>query len=257
MSRRQKAYLRVLTGASKGGVYVLSGLAVFEIGRGQGCQVRLDDERCSMQHARIYRNEESWTFFDLNSENGSAVNDIPTVKRQLKGGEILRVGKTELQFTFVPPARKGSRRHSPSEESAGTGSGGHPPRRMEDSSFILQEITVSEDPGGAEGRHRLLVVEGDPRDLGRELVLDGRTTVTIGRAPGSDFVLSDRKVSRSHCTIERKGNHYILTDLGSSNGTVIHGASVGSTVLKVGDQFRLGFSVLSYELIPAAAKPIR
>jgi len=45
---------------------------------------------------------------------------------------------------------------------------------------------------------------------------------TIGRTPGNDIVVSDPSVSRRHAELrDRGGGHYELSDLGSSNGTLL------------------------------------
>ena len=44
-------------------------------------------------------------------------------------------------------------------------------------------------------------------------------TVTIGRAPGCDLVLPDPCVSRKHCQIVFRGDHFTVVDLGSLNKT--------------------------------------
>jgi pSer/pThr/pTyr-binding forkhead associated (FHA) protein len=46
-------------------------------------------------------------------------------------------------------------------------------------------------------------------------------TVTIGRAPGCDLVLPDPYVSRKHCQIVFRGDHFTVIDLGSLNKTKV------------------------------------
>jgi pSer/pThr/pTyr-binding forkhead associated (FHA) protein len=46
-------------------------------------------------------------------------------------------------------------------------------------------------------------------------------TVTIGRAPGCDLVLPDPYVSRKHCQIVFRGDHFTMVDLGSLNKTKV------------------------------------
>jgi pSer/pThr/pTyr-binding forkhead associated (FHA) protein len=46
-------------------------------------------------------------------------------------------------------------------------------------------------------------------------------TVTIGRAPGCDLVLPDPYVSRKHCQIVFRGDHFTMLDLGSLNKTKV------------------------------------
>lgn len=49
----------------------------------------------------------------------------------------------------------------------------------------------------------------------------GPLGVKIGRTPPADVVLMDSEVSRSHCFVALKGSDVVVTDLGSTNGTVI------------------------------------
>ncbi len=46
-------------------------------------------------------------------------------------------------------------------------------------------------------------------------------TVTIGRAPECDLVLPDPYVSRKHCQIVFRGDHFTVLDLGSLNKTKV------------------------------------
>jgi type VI secretion system protein len=71
-------------------------------------------------------------------------------------------------------------------------------------------------------------------------------TLSIGRAPGNDWVLPDpeRHLSKTHCVISLENDRYVLTDL-STNGVHVNGASQPTSrdsrvVLTDGDEFRLG-----------------
>ena len=67
-------------------------------------------------------------------------------------------------------------------------------------------------------------------------------TVRVGRASDNMLAFSgaERRVSAHHAEIKRKGNHYILQDLGSTNGTMINGRRVITTELKRGDLIEFG-----------------
>ncbi|MCA8963101.1 MAG: FHA domain-containing protein [Planctomycetes bacterium] len=106
MSGKDEAYLIVLNGPLKGGVFVLSKISVFEIGRGDGCHIKLPDEYCGFNHARISVRRGEWRFTNLNEERGSSINDIKVDSRVLEGFEVIRVGKTELQFTLEAPGKQ-------------------------------------------------------------------------------------------------------------------------------------------------------
>jgi pSer/pThr/pTyr-binding forkhead associated (FHA) protein len=62
----------------------------------------------------------------------------------------------------------------------------------------------------------------------------------IGRADACDLVLDNPLVSRSHAVIESAGDAVTIRDLQSHNGTFINGERVDQTVLKNGDEIRIG-----------------
>ena len=64
---------------------------------------------------------------------------------------------------------------------------------------------------------------------------------TIGRDGGCDLVLADLSVSRRHARLERDGSGWLLTDLGSTNGTRLNGWLVSCPVpVRAGDQVSFG-----------------
>jgi two-component system, NtrC family, sensor kinase len=80
---------------------------------------------------------------------------------------------------------------------------------------------------------------------GQILSLEGRRSVTIGRAPGNTLVVPDEKVSSHHARIDVSPHGVILTDLGSKNGTFAGGQSVvGSRQVEPGLEIALGGTVI-------------
>ena len=87
------------------------------------------------------------------------------------------------------------------------------------------------------------------------LLMDGHRLVvgpggaTLGRSRQCDLVLSDPNVSRRHAEIRPRGGSWVLTDLGSTNGSRVNGRPVqGSEVVRPGDEIELGATVLKFEL---------
>jgi len=71
--------------------------------------------------------------------------------------------------------------------------------------------------------------------------------VSIGRLPECDIVLSDPNVSRRHAEVRRRGNDFVVVDLGSTNGTKVNGAGVRERRLSDGDEIALGGTRIRFE----------
>lgn len=85
---------------------------------------------------------------------------------------------------------------------------------------------------------KLIIVEGAL--TGTVLPL-GTSPISIGRAPDSTVVLDDDFVSTRHAQLTPNGNHWIVEDLGSTNGTWIDRTRISApTVLRPGTQLRIG-----------------
>ena len=92
---------------------------------------------------------------------------------------------------------------------------------------------------------RLRVEAG--RDEGTTVEVIGE--IVIGRDEDCDLVLHDEQVSRRHATLsELPDGSLVVTDLGSSNGTLVAGTRIeGSVELQGSVRIRIGDSVISVE----------
>jgi pSer/pThr/pTyr-binding forkhead associated (FHA) protein len=70
-----------------------------------------------------------------------------------------------------------------------------------------------------------------------EFPLTGEVTV-VGRDDEADVKLDEPLVSRAHARIERRGEQYVVVDLGSTNLTRVNGDVVGERALRHGDELR-------------------
>jgi Protein of unknown function (DUF3662)/FHA domain len=85
--------------------------------------------------------------------------------------------------------------------------------------------------------------------LNGKRLLVGPTGVTLGRSRQCDVVLDDPNVSRQHAEIRPRGGSWVLTDLGSTNGSRINGRNVErSEVVRSGDEIELGATVMRFEV---------
>jgi len=68
----------------------------------------------------------------------------------------------------------------------------------------------------------------------------GDGAVVLGRDPGCDIPLDDLGASRRHAAIRFDSGRYILTDLGSKNGTFVNDQPAPVVTLRSGDQILIG-----------------
>lgn len=72
----------------------------------------------------------------------------------------------------------------------------------------------------------------------RRVALAG--AMTIGRSPTNYVWVDDPWLSREHCRIEPQGDHWMIVDLQSKNGTYMNGRRIEREVLIEGDALELG-----------------
>ncbi|MFC2030230.1 FHA domain-containing protein [Chloroflexota bacterium] len=71
-----------------------------------------------------------------------------------------------------------------------------------------------------------------------------RSMICIGRTGDNDLTLPEHGVSRRHASIRRVSQGWLLTDLGSTNGTYVEGRRIGEAhLLQPGERVAIGSSV--------------
>ncbi|MBI2570500.1 MAG: FHA domain-containing protein [Candidatus Schekmanbacteria bacterium] len=94
----------------------------------------------------------------------------------------------------------------------------------------------------------LFVEEGDAK--GVEFIME-KNEITIGRGPDNDIQLpNDTSISRHHARIAQENGQFVVTDLDSSNGTLVNGQPITRKVLALHDKILVGQTLLT--LLPGA-----
>jgi len=180
------------------------------VGRGRQCQIVVDNDTVSTTHARLQYNSHTQRIAvsDLGSSNGTFLNGNRTSSAQAQVGDVLRFGTAEFRVAAGSSA-------------APVVSGG---RAQGSRRWMLSGF----DPSG-----RALQFELRPPEANG----DATTTWTFGRDhTRAQFVIDDASVSGAHAEIvydPRQG--LALRDLGSTNGTRIDGAALGTRVVTLDD----------------------
>jgi diguanylate cyclase (GGDEF)-like protein len=85
------------TGPTMGARYAISDAPIV-IGRAADCEIRISDHSVSRRHARIQPGADGYYAVDLQSTNGTYINDVPASMYKLKDGDYVRVGNCIYRF---------------------------------------------------------------------------------------------------------------------------------------------------------------
>jgi len=88
------------------------------------------------------------------------------------------------------------------------------------------------------GEKAMILIARGPNKGSRFLIT--AEGASVGRSAASSIFLDDITVSRTHATITKDGNSFVLKDAGSLNGTYINNVSITEHVLVSGDEFQIG-----------------
>jgi hypothetical protein len=73
-------------------------------------------------------------------------------------------------------------------------------------------------------------------------------SAAVGRAPDNDIVIGDPATSGRHCRIEVRNGAYWISDLGSTNGTLVNGEPIIDKQLEHGDVISIGQNTIRFTL---------
>jgi predicted Zn finger-like uncharacterized protein len=150
-------------------------------------------------------------------------------------GEITRGTTTQVPtaaVAAVPPAAA-----APVAPPAPKKAGGPPAGTVTGRGIEKSIVELPKDK-----RFSLAVIQG-PATGHIHPVLKARTI--IGRS-GADINIEDPEASRQHASLEILGDHAILRDLGSTNGTYVEADRIEQQVLNNQMEFRIGSHVLMF-----------
>lgn len=100
MNPERMAKLRITSGPEEGREIALSDTQI--IGRLPSNAIPIKDTGSSRQNTRLYRAGGKFAVIDLNSKNGTYVNNEQVQRADLKDGDELRIGSTSFRFVAEP-----------------------------------------------------------------------------------------------------------------------------------------------------------
>lgn len=239
--------------------------AALVIGRDASADVVVPGNEVSRRHAQIVATEQGFVLVDT-STNGTFVNGHRVEGScVLQRADVIRIGADEFRFygeatpvsaAPAPPAPPGPVAEPPVAEAAPPAPAAPVAAAQGEAPTGAQQrlFNTMFGVGGAPGKPpsgpvtpisivdapiaSLLVRSGSLK--GKRLTV--RTpVVNIGRADYNDLVIPEPSVSSSHAKLQRREGIWVLSDLGSTNGTYVDGERVTEeTPLGPGAAIRFG-----------------
>ncbi len=229
------------------------------LGREASAEVVVTGQDVSRKHAEIVYRDDQYVLAD-HSTNGTFVNGLRIgADRILARSDVIRIGTEEFRFyaTMSPAAHPAA----PEEVMADQPQPDAPlgaSQKLFDTlhgipfSSIQEEIDSEPDdrddsaPAGPEpGFGSLLVREGPRR--GERLPIRA-SVIHLGRGDHNDVVLDDSSVSASHAKLQCREGIWFLSDMGSTNGTLVEGEEVVTEMaVAPGATIRLGEMALLFD----------
>jgi pSer/pThr/pTyr-binding forkhead associated (FHA) protein len=174
------------------------------LGRRESNDVVIENLAVSGNHAKIDSIGDGFLFTDLQSKNGSFVNEQLVKSHYLNHGDVITIGKHSLEFRYADNEKK------PSPANAGM-----------DQTMIMDTE-----------KHRKMLASTMPADLhpglnnvgpiGMLSDLSGKTEdviltkkmTKIGKDPSSDIVISGLLAGKNAATISRRPDGYYISYVG-------------------------------------------
>ena len=90
----------------------------------------------------------------------------------------------------------------------------------------------------------LRIIEGP--GTGQVFNLSMDTSISLGRAPTNEIVVSEAAVSGQHCRVRPDSGGFVLLDLKSTSGTYVNDRRITRHTLKSGDVVKVGTLALQF-----------
>jgi predicted component of type VI protein secretion system len=189
------------------------------IGRRQDNDLSIEDPSVSGHHAKIVKIQSVFFVEDLQSTNGTLVNNTPVDRYQLQDTDVIMIGNHRLLFQDVVKPDM-----VPAWSSAGEA----------DQTMVLKAQNPQSTPGRSSVRATLKVVAG--RTDRHEYELSHQLTV-IGSEEGATVKLQGWFAPKVAAMIGRRGEGYYISAVQDGKKVMVNDTVVkGQTDLKDGDR---------------------
>jgi pSer/pThr/pTyr-binding forkhead associated (FHA) protein len=246
--------LRIVEGKEKGkAVYVNK--TRFLIGRKVGDLI-LNDTKISSAHFALELQPLGLMLIDLDSTNGTYVNDKRIKMVLLQSGDSIKLGSTVLKFNFEDPADSPELLKETGAATVQQTARGDTERVPEEiiDTRVREKTKAARTDTLADGqvlpvestkkRYAIRVLSG--LNEGNVFKLES-DKVVLGRI-SADINFEDKEVARKHAMIEFSESEITLRDLTNEEGVFVNGRRILTCKLKGGEKIELGKIAMEFIL---------
>ncbi len=200
-------------------------------GRTNTCDIELPTKSVSRKHAEIVRENQDYFISDLESGNGTFLNDKmvrPLEKNLLRSGDLIRIEDYEIRFQLTEDAFD-----KPIEEDTDTDI-----LEIKLIKKMLKALDTDDTPS---------VEVLNSSAAGTKLPIgDAQEEWLIGRDAQCQLPIDEPVLSRQHAKLVKKWGGVVIQDLNSKNGTFVNNDRIEEKLLRDGDKIMLGTVKLLY-----------
>lgn len=252
----QTAWLRLLLGRNEYKEWPVDA-AMTLVGRSETAHVPLfGDPNVVPVHAVVARQHGAYVLADQGSPIGTGLNGQRIGEAVLNSGDVIQIGSFQLQF--VTRSGRAARvaapvafQPQPMPQQPGAQPVGSGAMTMAAPAYPVPGAATQAFPGTAaptqaySAPRATLVVVGGPL-TGRRF--DVSSSLEVGREASGIPLGFDAMASRRHARFEPAPGGVSVTDLGSTNGTLVNGQRVQTQTLRAGDTVQIGGTTFRLEL---------
>lgn len=208
-------------------------------GRSKG-DIIIPDKEISSTHCQIQIVKGDYHLFDMNSTNGTFLNNERVIKCKLSNEDVVTIGQTMFVFKLV--TEKESKSISTVFETKS---------KQGDNSGKLSVVdTLIESAAFTQNLPDIKLDVIYP-DQSSDTLMFNQDVIFIGRASSFGRFDSDSEISRKHLKIKLNSNKELLIeDQGSTNGVILNGQKIqGIHKISSSDMIQIGDCFLKVSLV--------
>ena len=211
--------LRFKKDEKKLGEYPIDKGESLSIGRLENNDIVIENLAVSGHHAKIDSVGEKFLLTDLNSKNGTFVNEQPiTQPHWLQHGDVVIIGKHYLVFSYATDEELPDDENSAMQQTMVMDTENY--RKM------MEKSAVAKASGEKEMVGVLSILSGGEGEI--ELI---KKLTKIGKNASSDIVVSGLTIGQTAATISKRPNGYHLSYVGGLSKPKVNGKAVKESVL--------------------------